>query len=143
VGLEIAEIIMDLEDEFCIIINEENVKFGTLVIDFENMVVNKYNKKLLSSVLNEIVNIDNLDNSDQYEKLLILNKWLPQPRYRFLHIFLRHIDKDKLITRIENAMNNYKDENDVRSSVRNIITKRLCLKSPALSNQDLIKDLGC
>jgi hypothetical protein len=83
-GLEIAEILMDIEEEFCIFVDvEEGGKMGTLVGDFEDMVVRHYDRERLSTLVIELSEIDDLDQDPRYVNIQSENRWLPPPGFNY------------------------------------------------------------
>lgn len=141
-GLEIAEIMMDLEDEFCVELFDNELPL-LKVSDIEDLVVGKRPRERISEAI-ALVPGDCPDghlDHDTYCAYWKKHKSLPSPS-RWFGLQRNQITSEEIIRSLTDRLARYQTDDQVRVAVRRIIAGRLSLPAVA-SHQDLIKDLGC
>ena len=141
-GLEIAEIIMDIEDEFCIEI-EEDARLDGTVGQLENYVISKFNFNVISKVIDLIPENDESGYipHEAYAKLYNKYSWLPTPKR--IIFFKKKLNKHDICEYLL-SKEKYKNNSDlIRNQIRTIIKEQLQLSFDIEAKHHLVKDLGC
>jgi hypothetical protein len=142
VGLELAEIVMDLEDEFCLELPESRLR-GTRVADLEDLVLACLPRESIAAAI-ALVPMDEADGGIDHDAYLALwreNHSLPVAE-RWFGLQRRRVARAEIVRALEERLARYHGDDQVRAGVRRIIAERLSLPAVA-STQDLIADLRC
>ena len=140
-GLESAEILMDIEDEFCIEISSDTRLEG-YIYELEDLVKRLYSADRIKYLMH-LVPEDETDgyiDHYKYEQLWNKHKSLPAPK-RMIFLRNKHSKKDIILT-LENKLR-YMDSNLITEKIHSIIIERTCFKGILKSQYHLIRDLGC
>ena len=144
-GLEIAEIAMDIEDCFNVTINEDTPFLGSKVSAWEDYVIEQCRTRTFPSEndIHLIINDSSPISKKQYRLLRNLLPTLPSKLFGVPKQFSQAPAVIKHYHQWMNDVhNNTSDENNIRIKVRSIIKERLCLQFDVLPEHDLVKDLG-
>jgi hypothetical protein len=140
-GLEITEIIMDIESEFCISI-PSNVQMDGFVYELEEIAVKLHSPNRILALIKAIPanGPHGYIESGVYYALWKENPFLPSPT-GFLGAAKRHSSEE-----IKNELSSktlYYDESKIRAQLRFIIKDRSGYKGDIQSHHHLVRDLGC
>jgi len=141
-GLEIAEIMMDLEDEFLLVI-DTNVNLDGTVRSLEDHVVSTFSRQRYLDVIHDV---DALPYADDHVLSRSEYKWTRQsvdclPR-GFIWVPKQYDTKAKIRGSLQSRFDRYRDEEAIRVGVRRVIENRLQTRKPVKSSDHLVRDLG-
>jgi len=141
-GLEIAEILMDLEDEFIVVLDENTQLDGT-VRSLENYVLGKFDRTrydTLISTVNEIPYPD--DHILSIGEYRLTRKTITSLPRGFICVPKEYDRKSKIRTALLALRDKYADSECVRRGVRKIIKDRLQFKRDIRPDDHIVRDLG-
>ncbi len=141
-GLEIHEIVMDLEKAFLIEI-PQGINFTGYVYELEKIVLDLYSAKSLENLLDALPEneIGGYLPADKYLDIWESNHALPRP----LGLFNgpKRIRREKVSARITSALKYKDDECAIRQEIARIIKSVSGSNKAVTSDMHLVKDLGC
>ena len=141
-GLESAEVMMDIEERWCIYFNETEVYRIATVRDLikfvkDQLLITDHDKTL--KALLEIR--DEFSSSIDYELLRRENKWLPPQRKGILW-YKTAVKTSGVILSVKWVCENKRNDDLVANSVIGILIERLNMKKAPNLTDKLVQDLG-
>lgn len=141
-GIEIAEIVIEIECEFFAHF-DPSIKIDGSVKSIEDYVLRVFKREVYLSSVNELNNIPIEDN-----RILSIGEYkLIRNTLKFLPFCLLYVpDQLNTIIKIRNMIQNrfdmYCDEDSIRKGVWRIIQKKLNIKHDVQPSQHLVRVLG-
>ena len=141
-GLEIAEIMMDLEDEFFVVL-ESDARLDGSVKSLEDFVLSAFSRQRIADLIDVIGALPYGDNAvldrSQYK---ITRQHVPALPRGLIWVPGEFNTKEKIIQSLRDRLSGYPDDESVRVGVRRIIEKRLQLKVQVKPSDHLVRDLN-
>ena len=140
-GLEIVEIFMDIESEFCISIPSD-FQMNGFVHELEDLVIKLYSPLGIIKLLKKIPDNgpDGHIDPNVYQGIWASSTFLPSPT----GVFKR--TKNYSSEMIKSALTmkcNYDSHEKIRQKIKSIIKDRSGFRGEVLSGHHLVRDIGC
>ena len=139
-GLDFVEIILEIEEEFCIVI-PDNAGLNTMG-DLQEFVVNTFSRSNVNRALDLLPK--NGDDGkmpyDQYQQIWECFPWLPSPKGLFQK---KRYERDRVVALLQQKYEYATNPDSIREKVMRIIKEILGLRYEPSPQDRLVEDLGC